>query len=581
MSSGRPGESVTGAVAGLRDVEPRRVPEGAAFVGAVGWLLAAPVLEHVVRLFLLAPLVLVPLGLSLTATPTRSGDHALVYRLAVALQLPAAALVVGSLLLASGALAGALVVPWLATTMLIAGFGAWRSTERGLRPLPETAIDAGLLYLPVGAAWLLAHRLDLAVLGFEGAIVLFTAVHFHYAGFVVPVAVGVGGRVIDGRRRRGYTVTAPVAIAGPAVIAAGIAASPLVEVLAVVAYTVAVVGLVATLAAGTRGRQPVVVAGLAVAAVAVAGSMAFAFAHGVTTVVDAPFGLSNARMVALHGSLNAVFAICVLGALGVADPDPTAETPVPGVPYSRLRSRGRVGTDFFERRGLVDDDRSVEGMVDDLAGLERPGFDPAAVAPVVRAVYERSAATDLRLQATWRRGVRRPSRLLSRLGGAIEQLHLPAHGAVVEGLESAVVPITEPGEGRPDARAWIRWYADTGRAMYVASYETHCHDGIRYLNVAFPLPGGNLAGVLRPGNDGDGLVLSSHRDGGDDAGLYLGTPVGPVRLPLAERLRLHPDGDGGVDAVHEVDVFGRRLVTLSYDIDILEGPADEAETGTP
>lgn len=570
---------MSGPGAVLRGGSVRRVPDGSALLGAVGWLLVAPFFDHVVRLFLLAPLLLVPLGLSLAVTPTRTGEHAMVYRLAVALQPPAAALVVLALGLPRGGLAGALAIPWLAATILIALFGAWRLTERGVRPLPEAAIDAGLFYVPVGGAWLLAHRLDLAVVGFEGPIVLFTAVHFHYAGFVVPVAVGVGGRVLDGRRRRLYTVLATVAMAGPAIIAVGIAASPAIEVVGVVGYTIAVVGVVATIAVGMQRQRSGSVAGLAIAVVAVAGSMTFAFAYGVTASVDAPFGLTNARMVALHGSSNAVFAVAILGSLRVADPERGPETLVPGVPYSRLRSMGRVGADFFERRGLVADERSADGMVDDFATFERPDFDPGAVAPAVRAVYERSAATDLRLQAAWSRGLRRPSRMLGRLGAMLEQLHLPAHGDRVEALESAVVPIAEPGDGRTDARAWTRWYADSGRAMYAASYETHAHAGTRYLNVAFPLPGCNLTGVLRPENDGDALVLSSHRDGGDDAGLYVGTPLGLVRLPLAERLRLHPDGNGGVDAQHEVDVLGRRLVTLTYEIDVFDaddvGTADE------
>ena len=173
--------------------------------------------------------------------------------------------------------------------------------------------------------------------------------------------------------------------------------------------------------------------------------------------------------------------------------------------------------------------------MDDFGAFDRPGFDPAAVAPGVRAVYERSVETDLRVTPAWSRGLRGASRLYARLVGPLEQLHLPAHGARVGDLESAVIPVDEPGAGRGDARAWTRWYADSGRAMYVASYETHEHEERRYLNVAFPLPWCNLTGVLRPENDGAGLVLSSHRDGGDDA-------------------------------VHEVDCLGRRLVTLVYDI---------------
>ncbi|PSP34595.1 hypothetical protein BRC63_09065, partial [Halobacteriales archaeon QH_10_70_21] len=75
------------------------------------WLLAAWSFEPVARPFFLAPLVVVPLGLSLAATPTRDGDPALVYRLAATGQPPAGALVVAGL-----------VVPRLATTGLLAAF---------------------------------------------------------------------------------------------------------------------------------------------------------------------------------------------------------------------------------------------------------------------------------------------------------------------------------------------------------------------------------------------------------------------------------------------------------------------------
>jgi hypothetical protein len=89
----------------------------------VVWLLAAWSFEPVARLFLLAPLVVVPLGLSLAATPTRDGDHALVYRLAATGQPPAGALVVAAMTLPAGPVAAGLVVPRLATTVLLAAFG--------------------------------------------------------------------------------------------------------------------------------------------------------------------------------------------------------------------------------------------------------------------------------------------------------------------------------------------------------------------------------------------------------------------------------------------------------------------------
>ena len=169
---------------------------------------------------------------------------------------------------------------------------------------------------------------------------------------------------------------APVAIAGTAIIAAGIAASPAVEIIGVVGFTVAVVGLVTSVAVGARGRGALATGALSVAAVAVAGSMAFAFVYGVTTYAGGPLGLARTDMVLLHGRLNAAFALCAPGGLRVVDPAPGAGAPTPGVPYSSLRSRGRIGTDFFRRREFVDEGRTAEGMVDDFGAFDRPGFDP-------------------------------------------------------------------------------------------------------------------------------------------------------------------------------------------------------------
>lgn len=92
----------------------RRGLEYSAAAGAVVWLLAAWSFEPVARLFLLV---------SLAATPTRDGDHALVYRLAATGQPPAGALVVAAMTLPAGPVAAGLVVPRLATTVLLAAFG--------------------------------------------------------------------------------------------------------------------------------------------------------------------------------------------------------------------------------------------------------------------------------------------------------------------------------------------------------------------------------------------------------------------------------------------------------------------------
>ena len=51
-----------------------------------------------------------------------------------------------------------------------------------------------MLYLPIGAGWLVLYRLGVRPLGFADVIVLLTGVHFHYTGFVLPIVAGMVGR---------------------------------------------------------------------------------------------------------------------------------------------------------------------------------------------------------------------------------------------------------------------------------------------------------------------------------------------------------------------------------------------------
>lgn len=74
--------------------------------------------------------------------------------------------------------------------------------------MSELAIDAALLYIPVGAVALVLHVAGIS-LQFRPIIILLTVVHYHYAGFVLPLVTGLAGRVLSGPTERS-TVTAGV-----------------------------------------------------------------------------------------------------------------------------------------------------------------------------------------------------------------------------------------------------------------------------------------------------------------------------------------------------------------------------------
>jgi hypothetical protein len=137
-------------------------------------------------------LVVVPLGLNLVNRRAHAAlfPNAAARTLRYAL-LPAALLLAAAQWSSAGPYAAALAVPWLIVTALVAlaGLGiAWKS-RRG--PLPEFVAACGLMFLVIGGGWALADRAGIRPLGFDPAIVLLTAVHFHYAGFALPILAGL------------------------------------------------------------------------------------------------------------------------------------------------------------------------------------------------------------------------------------------------------------------------------------------------------------------------------------------------------------------------------------------------------
>ena len=141
----------------------------------------------VVPLFLIAPLFLVPFGWRLLAVATPGSEPP---RLAMRAALPAALLLTLSFMSPAGLAAAALSLPWLGLTgfvALAAGVRLLRDPAR-FRPSVRHATDAAVAFLAVGATFAAIDRLGLRLFGFSSEILLLTAVHFHFAGFVLPLA---------------------------------------------------------------------------------------------------------------------------------------------------------------------------------------------------------------------------------------------------------------------------------------------------------------------------------------------------------------------------------------------------------
>jgi hypothetical protein len=273
--------------------------------GAVPWRILEP-------LFLLAPLVLVPLALGLAGGPAAP----LVLRRAVPIAALAAA---ASLALRVGPFAGALAGLWCALTGWLGFRAARRLLARGLaradaRDLgradaAETAIDLGFLALPVGGAWFTASRLGLEPLGFAEPIVLLTAIHFHFASFAALVWTGCAARRLPATLARRLAVGGVAA--GPPLLAAGFVETPWLELAGTLVLAASLGGLAVFVLARVSGTLPAGRLLLRASALSVLVSLALAIAYAWGQAVTPLVSLD--LMARAHGTLNALgFGLCGL-----------------------------------------------------------------------------------------------------------------------------------------------------------------------------------------------------------------------------------------------------------------------------
>lgn len=266
-------------------------------------------------LLLLAPLVLVPLA-------GRTPDH-LLYTSPVdaagfmqRLKLLASVALVAAFAVPSGAIAASLATGWVAVTGLHAGAALRRCREQPRWQVPAICSLAAALSLPVGGAWIVFSRGGVSPLGFTEPIVLLTAVHFHYSGFVTATLfalawphVAQGGKL----RTASAAVIVMAGLCSPPLVAAGFVLSPALKLAAVAAFCVALCGFALLVLTRRQGLAPPRAEALfRVAALSIATSMPLALAYELGEF-SAAFTLPVPLMVATHGLLNVIgFSGCGL-----------------------------------------------------------------------------------------------------------------------------------------------------------------------------------------------------------------------------------------------------------------------------
>ena len=224
----------------------------------------------------------------------------------------------------AGQIAALLAAPWFLATLLLALLGA-RYVLAEVRDLDaQLALAAALLLVAVGGGWTLVSRAGLRPANFSTEIVLLTGVHFHYAGFALPILTGWTVRHLQdqatpspfwssslgGVLQRGLIASV---VAGVPLVGIGITFSPLLEVLASGLLTLA-----ALLLALMQIRVAVQVSHalrrslLLISSVSLICGMTLAMTYALGNYLDTKW-LDIPTMIPLHGIANSIgFSLCGL-----------------------------------------------------------------------------------------------------------------------------------------------------------------------------------------------------------------------------------------------------------------------------
>jgi hypothetical protein len=272
-------------------------------------------LDLVELLFLLAPWVIVPGALALTPARTKSYPIGFV-RSQRWIYFVAAALCTMSFLRPSGITAALLAGCWFLVCLCIALGGINRLLTFRAESFPQFCFAIGECYIAVGGVWLVMSRAGLHPAGFQEPIVLLTAVHFHFAGFLSSIFAGLTYNQLQ------FTNwTKPLhlillgALLGPGLLGISFLISPKLKLVAVILVVIGQCGLaigIARISATiARGASSVL---LALAATSVVAAMIYAALWALGEYPLQPM-TDLSHMERIHGVLNSI-GFGAIGLLG-------------------------------------------------------------------------------------------------------------------------------------------------------------------------------------------------------------------------------------------------------------------------
>ena len=192
-------------------------------------------------LFLLAPLVIGPLGLELAHSLGGKDIVPLAIRRGSQVVATVAACV--SMTIPPGRTAALLALIWFlqCAVLTYSYLGHWHKNC----PTSSRIADLAFVDLLLGAAWLVVSRASWRPLSFQEPIILLTAVHFHYSGFATALLASATLRSFEtrGTDARSLRLLLVTMVLLPFAVAAGFVFSPLLRFAAAVALSLGVTAM--------------------------------------------------------------------------------------------------------------------------------------------------------------------------------------------------------------------------------------------------------------------------------------------------------------------------------------------------